>query len=110
MASKPLSEDIIKLFTDVFRFILPNVNPDNKEELAPGELGINYDTGWRDFHFMRYCKDNKWHTKNGSLSERIYQDDIFSPWKRIFDDYQYDSEVVFLKYRKGSNKNAEPLY
>ena len=45
MASKPLSEDIIKLFTDVFRFILPNVNPDNKEELAPGELGINYDTG-----------------------------------------------------------------
>nr|DAS76715.1 MAG TPA: hypothetical protein [Caudoviricetes sp.] len=43
--SKPLSDDIIKLFTGVFRFILPNVNPDNKEELSPGELGINYDTG-----------------------------------------------------------------
>ncbi len=45
MASKPLSEDVIKLFTDIFRFILPDVDPEHKELLAPGELGINYATG-----------------------------------------------------------------
>ena len=88
----------------------PNDYNKKKEVLIAFRVGIDYDTNWRDFHFMRYCKDNKWHTKNGRLSERIYQYNIFSPWKRIYDDYQYSSEIVFLKYKKGSNKNAEPLF
>lgn len=43
--AKPISEATMKLFTDIFRFILPDVNPSNKEALAPGELGINYESG-----------------------------------------------------------------
>lgn len=90
----------------------PNDYNKKKEILIAFRIGIDYNTGWGDFHFMRYCRDNKWHTKNGQLSEKIYpyQEDIFSPWVRTYDDYTYNSEVIFFKYKKGSSKNAEPLF
>lgn len=43
--SRAINPETLRRFTDLFRFILPNVTPETKHLLSPGELGIDYSTG-----------------------------------------------------------------